>query len=150
MVGINEDEFFKKYDDQISTPKNLSIIFEGPQSDVFRYFKNADLLVNLFDTKQSGECIGITAQESLCMGVPVVIPSEGLSDFKLEPGIYHDKDFLDSNLNTSSIYPSYILNKLFKGDLHLNNQEIGYWREKTSRKRYNRDLLNFIKTIENL
>lgn len=144
FVGISKDLFFSKYNIKLVDNNNLLVNFKGYQSDVSFFLKNTDLLINLCETRLSGESLGINGLESLCSGVPVVVANEGESDYFQQPGIYKVEDFFDSSGSAFDLKPDSILNRLIRGEIHLSSQEISFWREKMNINRYNSDMIKVI------
>jgi glycosyltransferase involved in cell wall biosynthesis len=103
------------------------------------------LLINLCETRLSGESLGINSLEALCSGVPVVIANEGESDYFQQPGIYKLEDFFDTEGNAFDLNPDSIFNRLLRGEIRLSSQEISYWREKMNINRYDSDMIEVIK-----
>ena len=144
FVGISKDQFFSKFDYGIFDSNNLIVNFKGYQSDVSFFLKNTDLLINLCETRLSGESLGINGLEALCSGVPVVVANEGKSDYSEQPGIYKVKEFFDSDGRACNLKPDSIFNRLIDGEIRLSSQEISYWREKTNINRYDSDMVETI------
>jgi glycosyltransferase involved in cell wall biosynthesis len=144
FVGISKDQFFSKYSIKLVDNNSLLVNFKGYQSDVSFFLKNTDLLINLCETRLSGESLGINGLEALCSGVPVVIANEGESDYFQQPGIYKVEDFFDTEGNAFDLNPDSIFNRLLRGEIRLSSQEISYWREKMNINRYDSDMIKVI------
>jgi glycosyltransferase involved in cell wall biosynthesis len=152
FVGITKNQFFSKYNFRIAENNNLLVNFKGLQRDVIYFLKNADLLINLCETRLSGESLGINGLEALCSGVPIVIANEGKSDYSRKPGIYTVGDFFDSEGRIRNTKPNSIIDRLLVGKIRLSSQEINYWRDEMNINRYNSDIIKvteqFIKSSE--
>lgn len=144
FVGISKDQFFSKYSLKLVDNNNLLVNFKGYQNDVSFFLKNTDLLINLCETRLSGESLGINGLEALCSGVPVVVANEGESDYFQQPGIYKVEDFFDSGGSAFDLKPDSIFNRLLRGEIRLSSQEISYWRKKMNINRYDSDMIKVI------
>lgn len=139
LVGVDEFQFRKAYGQEFFSSNNLELIFIGMSNDVERYIKSSSLLVNLFDTNLSGECIGVAAMEALSMGIPVLTPNGPSSDFLHYPGVYQLSEMINNELGTRFMVGS-ALSKLLNGELYLSTKEKAFWREKVNIERYYREL----------
>lgn len=144
FVGISKNQFFSKYNIKLVDNNNLLVNFKGYQSDISFFLKNTDLLINLCDTRLSGESLGINGLEALCSGVPVVVANEGESDYFQQPGIYKVEDFFDSGGSAFDLEPDSIFNRLIRGEIRLSSQEISFWREKMNINRYDSDMIKVV------
>lgn len=139
LVGIDKSQFLEAYGQEFIPANNLELNFVGISDDVESYIKSSCLLVNLFDTHLSGECIGVAAMEALSMGIPVLTPNGQSSDFLHYPGVYQLSEMVNHELDSRFMIES-ALSKLLSGKLFLSAREIEFWRKKVSIDRYNRDL----------
>jgi L-malate glycosyltransferase len=66
-------------------PENLTVI--GHQRDVHKYYRNADLLLNLSDPNICIETFGLTIVEAMAYGVPSIAPDRGGPKEIIENGV---------------------------------------------------------------
>jgi glycosyltransferase involved in cell wall biosynthesis len=147
FVGVSKDKFLSKYNFNIVNDDKLKVNFKGNQSNVSVFLKNTDLLINLCDTRLSGESLGINCLEALCSGVPVVVANDSKSDYSQKPGIYKIKDFFESQENYCDLKQDSILYRLVNGEARLSSQEKSYWREEMNVNRYNSDMISVLEKV---
>jgi len=138
IAGFNKSDFVSHYGEISDLDSSLSIKFLGSVRDVVPVLQDSDLLLNLADSKLSGESIGIAALESLSLGVPVLVQDSKMSDFQSTPGIFSLNDF--ENLFAKMLHDPQPT-KLFKDSFKITPEERVFWEEMTSQERYNRQLL---------
>ena len=151
FIGFDEKEFFETYRLPKFDYPNLKVRFLGMNKEVVQYLFQSNLMLYFADAEQSGESIGIAALEALSSGLPVMVANNSKTDFVGEPGILQLVDFRGSENDFDETKIMSLVDRLKNPSSLLGERDITNWREKTSIKRYNLNLINILNSeIKNM
>lgn len=73
----NIDEYLKKISTHFVIPLLNNLIVYSRQENVFKFYNEASLAVNLTNSNLAVETFGLTALEAMSAGLPVIVPTVG-------------------------------------------------------------------------
>lgn len=116
--------------DTYKIPPNLEIEYKGLVLDPLVLVADSTAMLSFGDFESAGEVLGISALESLCLGVPVCVENLNHTDFKNLPGIYTRETFLRKIPKDRGEHNDWNFR------YHVNRKQVEDLRNKLSSERY--------------
>jgi glycosyltransferase involved in cell wall biosynthesis len=116
--------------DKNKIPPNLEIEYKGLVLDPLVLVADSTAMLSFGDFESAGEVLGISALESLCLGVPVCVENLNHTDYKNLPGIYTRETFLEKIPKDSGEHYDWDLR------YRVNHKQVEDLRNKLSSERY--------------
>lgn len=148
LIGLSRHDYLNLFDLPKEWERNLEIIFIQTSDFIEEYLTNSDLMIYLAESENSGESIGISALEALCLGTPVLIKDKSTTDFPSASGIYDLFDFKELQNEDFGVEKSTTSWRLINKSLKLTKNEVLSWRNLASLNRYDYQLENVLDSLK--